>query len=333
MNVTSMIDAYRGKSMRFLIIQRGGNTYAEGVFLDAQGNAITGALPAEGEVYASVFVESGMEYNPMIIEGTASGDVPVPGPASDDITLPSTTITTAPAATSILRSNPAVFNLVLTSLGVPASTVLLDNSSIVVGAALSATDAQAVIAGLSSLFKNAASLVIAMRFPSMTSPTRGVVVIGATDAINPYRGKRMSFLMIPQGRARSSSFSAAAEPEPQVGQFIDAQGSVITGALPASGDISIAAFMEAGIAYDPIAVEGVLESAEEEDNSGSTNNGNDNNPAPENNDTPAPTPAPDPVPEPEPEPTPAPTPVIGLSLKRTPQESQRAKFPVLFCLS
>ena len=332
MNVTSMIDAYRGKSMRFLIIQRGGNTYAEGVFLDAQGNAITGAILAEGNVYVSVFMEAGVEYDPMVVEedasGTASGDVT---PGGTD--APSTAVTTAPAATSILRSNPAVFNLVLTSLGVPAGTVLLDNSSIVVGAVLSATDAQAVIAGLSSLFKNAASLVIAMRFPSMTSPTRGVVVIGATDAINPYRGKRMSFLMIPQGRARSSSFSAAAEPEPQVGQFIDAQGSVITGALPASGDISIAAFMEAGIAYDPIAVEGVLESAEDEDNSGSTNNGNDNNPAPENNDTPAPTPAPDPVPEPEPEPTPAPTPVIGLSLKRTPQESQRAKFPVLFCLS
>ena len=55
-----------------------------------------------------------------------------------------------PGTNSLFNDNPALFEALLTALGLPADTALLNNSSIVVGAVLSFADAQAALASLSS---------------------------------------------------------------------------------------------------------------------------------------------------------------------------------------
>ena len=241
-------------------------------------------LVAAGSVFAAELDPTsggggggGGSYNP---GGTNNGgttenptDNPSDTPGTDTpaaVTAPSTVITVAPAVASVLRSSPAVFNLVLAALGLPEGTVLLDNSLIVPGVALTQTEVAAVLTNLTSIFRNAASLVIAVMFPSMTSPTSGVGVFGITNEIRAWRGHRMSAIFVPRG-FRGASFAAAddgdapttaaPEPEVQVGKFLDAQGNVITGDLPADGDISMSAYMEGGVEYDPIVVEGELEEA------------------------------------------------------------------------
>jgi hypothetical protein len=200
----------------------------------------------------------------------ATPDTPSPAPGGAEV--PSTVITVAPPVAAVFTSNPEVFSLVLTALNLPADSVILDNTLIVPGQVASTEAVQAALASLADRFDGADSLVIALRFPSMTSPTPGVAVLGITEQIAAYRGRKMSFLMLPKGSASVAGFSAAdgeeeddvaplviapAEPEVQVGQFVNAQGEVVD-TIPEEGDVFVSVFMEGGVEYNPVAVEGEL---------------------------------------------------------------------------
>ncbi|MBQ7155946.1 MAG: hypothetical protein IJR85_10395, partial [Synergistaceae bacterium] len=208
-------------------------------------------------------------------------DTPAPVPGGAEV--PSTAITEAPEVADVFTSNPAVFGLVLQALNLSAGTVLLDNNAITSGQTASTEAVQAALSSLTNQFSNVASLVIALRFPSMTSLTPGVAVFGITEQVAAYRGRKMSFLMIPKGRAGGTGFSAAAEAEVQVGKFVNAQGEVVD-TIPAEGDVSVSAFMEGGVEYDPVAVEGELVPAAPSngDNNETPTNGNNNTPADNN---------------------------------------------------
>ena len=199
-----------------------------------------------------------------------NGETPAPTPGGASV--PAGAITTAPAVIAVFGggNSPAFAALiaVLQALGgnIPEGAALLSNADIQTGEQLTASAAQALLATLANLFQNIANATIALRFPSMRSATPGVAVFGGAaiaTQIAPWRGRRLSMLMIPKGRAGGASFSAADEDDVQQGTFIDAEGNAIEGDLPEDGDISIAAYMEGGVEYDPIAVEGELEPAEE----------------------------------------------------------------------
>ena len=244
-------------------------TYPEGDTVDpstysSEGTIYFASYPSTIAYSYDVKHPSDTQYMPVTISISGSGG---------GTEAPSTAVTTAPAVTTILASNPTLYNALLSALGFPAGTTLLDTSTFTVGTVLSAAEAQAALAALTSLFSNAAQLVVALRLNSVTSPTAGVGMFGGAawnEQIAAYRGRKMSFLMIPR-KASGGDVSAASDPEVQIGTFLDAEGNVITGGLPAEGDITAAAYMAANVEYDPIVVEGELEAANNNGNSGGEN--------------------------------------------------------------
>lgn len=228
--------------------------------------------------------------------GAMSGDVPSTPPdgISPDVapSIPSNSITTNTTTSTNLSSNSSLLTQLMSALGVPAGTSLIDNSTLTVSAQSTVATAQTALRALTSVFRNAASAVVAFVLPAISSPTSGVAVIALQEAdIAPYRGSVMSFVMIPKSSASASGFRASAATDVHLGKFLKADGTVITGAIPSSGDIVVSAFMDANVTYDPMVVSGTLTPASS--NTGGNSGGSTTTT------TPATTTEPEPQPEPE----------------------------------